>query len=397
MEQGLWELRQRHQFIDAILRIGDRTYECHKLVLSAFPGYFRDLFTLDFAESHRDEIEIHINDPRGNFDHILRYLYTKSSSFVNPRNAFQIWELATYFRLSDLKNAASAILSKVNSSNIQQFVEQLEGSPISITPPHILDLIAEAFPRISITPAFADFPPFLILQVLSRPGLKIISERQLIDVVSSVHVRCPLSQSALANASKWVCWQYLTDEDWETANWRLFINEERKEKICEMKKGIVGENKHIEMVLMALNATNPHRAVKRIASYVATPVKMFGIEDKFFENSTKFGVAKRTTNFPTTETVYEMASDAGIYFFMIKFVLSAFVNGGDLKITRKWLVGNEQDIAVYQQEKVGPTGVFRIKWKDRIPIKSIKFEFPGKVRVKWNFVESTAKGFFFTW
>jgi hypothetical protein len=398
MEEGLWDLRQRHKFIDLLVHVDNRAYECHKLVLSVFPGYFSDLLSLDFAETYRDEITVSIADPRGDFEHVLRFLYTKDTSFLNQRNAFHIWEMATYFRLPELKTAAGAILARININNITSVVEQLQGSPISLAPRHIIDLLAQAFVRVAALSSFARFPPYLILQVLSRPNLCISSDRQLVDILSSVHARSPLPEGVREQAAKQISWQFLTDEDWEQADWRPFISEDRKNHICEVRDRIVGDRKHIAHVLIALNTTHVEEVVGRLAKYSGSPVTVFKEEDRFFENPAKFGIGHRETNFRQTEMSFAMNEHSGVYFYRITFVAAAFASVGDLTVTRTPLFpGVDEILELCKPENVSGTGVFHLKYSDRIPLKKISFAFALKTAKGWSLTSIVPEGFSFSW
>ena len=52
------EFRIQDKFYDVIIKVGDRTFHCHRIILASAFKYFRSMFSKNFREVDEQEIEL---------------------------------------------------------------------------------------------------------------------------------------------------------------------------------------------------------------------------------------------------------------------------------------------------------------------------------------------------
>jgi hypothetical protein len=385
--------RQR-KFVDLIIHIGGDSYECHKIVLAAVPGYFRDLFCLDFQETIRDEIEIRVPNPSGVFADVLRYLYTKDLSIVTPRNAMAVYIQALYFRIPELSDATENIFKKLDRANGLHIIEQVHASPVPFLPPQIVAFLARSFHQYSSNPLFVELPQPLISQVLDHPALQISSDRQLVDFISVMDQRRPLSVEAKAKYAALVEWKFLSEADWDAANWQLLLAPEKKERFTAVRARKQGASGPYANILIALEAPDPMAGVSALRRYHPPVVEPFGFDDDFFDHPARYHVDDRLLDKKGAEIVVAMVGRAGLYFSAVRIVVSAFRSVQVLRVTSEVIVGGPL-VGDFHAAAVAGTAVFDLKFSDRVPARKVTFRFTVSDKKRFAVTSMAAAGFVF--
>ncbi len=77
LQDGLKELLNENKFVDCTLKVGDRSFPCHRLILAACSPYFREVFFTEDGKEVEDTNEVVLDDVNpAILDMIIQYLYS---------------------------------------------------------------------------------------------------------------------------------------------------------------------------------------------------------------------------------------------------------------------------------------------------------------------------------
>ncbi|KAM6934340.1 kelch-like protein 41a [Xenentodon cancila] len=111
LQDGLKELLNENKLIDCILKVGDRSIPCHRLILAACSPYFRELFfTEDGKEVDRKEVLLENLDPNM-MEVIVNYMYSAEID-INDNNVQDILALANRFQIPSVFTVCVNYLQK---------------------------------------------------------------------------------------------------------------------------------------------------------------------------------------------------------------------------------------------------------------------------------------------
>ncbi|XP_076018457.1 kelch-like protein 40a [Genypterus blacodes] len=100
LQDGLCDLLENDKFVDCVLKIQDKEFPCHRLVLAASSPFFKAMFLSDLEESKRREIVLKDVEP-GIMGLILRYLYT-SDIDLTEQNVQDIFMVANMYQIPSI-------------------------------------------------------------------------------------------------------------------------------------------------------------------------------------------------------------------------------------------------------------------------------------------------------
>lgn len=107
---GLDSLRARNELCDAVIKVGSKSFNCHKVVLSACCPYFRAMFTREMAESKKREITLQNLDEKA-MEHLIDFAYTASIR-IDEGNVQTILPAACLLQLKEIQDACCEFLKK---------------------------------------------------------------------------------------------------------------------------------------------------------------------------------------------------------------------------------------------------------------------------------------------
>ncbi|KAL7840787.1 hypothetical protein AOLI_G00261100 [Acnodon oligacanthus] len=110
LQDGLYDLLENDTMVDCILKIKDKEFPCHRLVLAACSSYFRAFFQSGVEESKQREIVLEDVEP-GVMGMILKYLYTSSIN-VTEQNVQDIFALANMLQIPSIFTVCVSFLQK---------------------------------------------------------------------------------------------------------------------------------------------------------------------------------------------------------------------------------------------------------------------------------------------
>lgn len=112
LQDGLKELLNENKFVDCTLKVGDRCFPCHRLILAACSPYFRDIFFSEDGKVKEDLKEVTLDDVDPNIlDMIIKYLYSAEIELTDG-NVQEIFALANRFQIPSVFTACVNYLQK---------------------------------------------------------------------------------------------------------------------------------------------------------------------------------------------------------------------------------------------------------------------------------------------
>ncbi|XP_072220476.1 kelch-like protein 40a [Leuresthes tenuis] len=100
LQDGLCDLLENDKFVDCVLKIQDKEFRCHRLVLAASSPFFKAMFLSDLEESKKREIVLKDVDA-GVMGMILRYLYTSDIN-LTEQNVQDIFMIANMYQIPSI-------------------------------------------------------------------------------------------------------------------------------------------------------------------------------------------------------------------------------------------------------------------------------------------------------
>ncbi|PWA25128.1 hypothetical protein CCH79_00005100 [Gambusia affinis] len=100
LQDGLCDLLDNDKFVDCVLKIQDKEFPCHRLVLAASSPFFKSIFLSELEESKKREIVLKDVDPSV-MEMILRYLYT-SDIDLTEQNVQDIFMVANMYQIPSI-------------------------------------------------------------------------------------------------------------------------------------------------------------------------------------------------------------------------------------------------------------------------------------------------------
>ncbi|XP_058492872.1 kelch-like protein 40a [Solea solea] len=110
LQDGLCDLLENEKFVDCVLKIQDKEFPCHRLVLAASSPFFKAMFLSELEESKRREIVLKDVDP-GVMGMILRYLYT-SDITLTEQNVQDIFMVANMYQIPSIFSVCVSYLQE---------------------------------------------------------------------------------------------------------------------------------------------------------------------------------------------------------------------------------------------------------------------------------------------
>ncbi|KAM9827898.1 kelch-like protein 40b [Neosynchiropus ocellatus] len=110
LQDGLCDLLENDKLVDCVLKIKDKEFPCHRLVLCACSSYFRSIFLSDLDESKKKEVVLEDVEP-GVMGLILKYLYTSKIN-VTEQNVQDIFAVANLYQIPSIFTVCVSFLQK---------------------------------------------------------------------------------------------------------------------------------------------------------------------------------------------------------------------------------------------------------------------------------------------
>uniref|UniRef100_A0A674B9Y0 Kelch-like family member 40a n=1 Tax=Salmo trutta TaxID=8032 RepID=A0A674B9Y0_SALTR len=110
LQDGLCDLLENQKFVDCVLKIQDREFPCHRLVLAASSPFFKAMFLSNLEEGGKKEIVLKDVEP-GVMAMILRYIYTSDIN-LTEQNVQDIFMVANMYQIPSIFSVCVSYLQE---------------------------------------------------------------------------------------------------------------------------------------------------------------------------------------------------------------------------------------------------------------------------------------------
>lgn len=112
LQDGLKELLNENKFVDCTLKVGDRSFPCHRLIMAACSPYFREIFFTEDGKEIPDTKEVVLEDVNpAILDMVVQYLYSAEID-LNDDNVQDIFAVANRFQIPSVFTVCVNYLQK---------------------------------------------------------------------------------------------------------------------------------------------------------------------------------------------------------------------------------------------------------------------------------------------
>uniref|UniRef100_A0A3P9JNH2 BTB domain-containing protein n=1 Tax=Oryzias latipes TaxID=8090 RepID=A0A3P9JNH2_ORYLA len=112
LQDGLKELLNENKFVDCTLKVGDRSFPCHRLIMAACSPYFREIFFTEDGKEAEDTKEVILEDVNPSIlDMIIQYLYSAEIDLTDD-NVQDIIAVANRFQIPSVFTVCVNYLQK---------------------------------------------------------------------------------------------------------------------------------------------------------------------------------------------------------------------------------------------------------------------------------------------
>ncbi|XP_034024868.1 kelch-like protein 40b [Thalassophryne amazonica] len=182
LQDGLCDLLENKKLVDCVLKIKDKEFPCHRLVLCACSSYFRSIFLSDLEESKKRELVLEDVEP-GVMGLILNYLYTSRIN-VTEQNVQDIFAVANMYQIPSIFTVCISFLQKrltlSNCLAVFRLGLMLDCPRLAVS---ARNYACERFQLISRDEEFFQLLPSELAAILSNDSLNVESEEMVFETV----------------------------------------------------------------------------------------------------------------------------------------------------------------------------------------------------------------------
>lgn len=183
LQDGLKELLNENKLIDCVLKVGDRSIPCHRLILAACSPYFRELFfSADDKDVDKKEVVLENLDPNV-MEVVVNYMYSAEID-INDKNVQDILTIANRFQIPSVftvcVNYLQKMLSKKNCLAIYRLGLMLNSARLAIA---ARDYIADRFETIAMDEDFLDLAPAELCAIIGADALNVGREELVFEAL----------------------------------------------------------------------------------------------------------------------------------------------------------------------------------------------------------------------
>lgn len=173
---------EHDNFIDCVLKIKEKEFPCHRLVLAACSPYFRAMFLSDLEESKKREVNLEDVEPEV-MGKILHYIYT-SEIEITEQNVQDIFAVANMFQIPSIFTVCVSFLQKKlclsNCLAIFRLGLMLDCPRLAVA---ARDFLCDRFALVTRDDDFYQLSPDELIAIISSNSLNVEKEEIVFETV----------------------------------------------------------------------------------------------------------------------------------------------------------------------------------------------------------------------
>ncbi|XP_059169346.1 kelch-like protein 8 isoform X2 [Physella acuta] len=178
----LYQFYQSRDLCDVEIKVGNKIFHCHRLVLACVSQYFKAMFKSQMAESKEKSISIKDIDEEA-MDKLIQYAYTARIK-LSTDNVQSVLYAASILQIETVANACSNFMqSHLHPSNcieVRSFAELHNRVELIKTTDNY---IRDNFIAVSQNEEFLSMPIEILTSLVSSPDLNVDSEEQVYSAI----------------------------------------------------------------------------------------------------------------------------------------------------------------------------------------------------------------------
>ncbi|XP_057708934.1 kelch-like protein 41a [Corythoichthys intestinalis] len=183
LQDGLKELLNENKLVDCILKVGDRSIPCHRLILAACSPYFRELyFSEDGREVDKKEVVLEDLDPVV-MEAIVNYMYSAEID-INDDNVQDVLAVASRFQIPSVftvcVNFLQQKLTMKNCLAIYRLGLMINCPRLAIA---ARDYIADRFVTVAKDEDFLELAPHELFALIGADALNVEKEEVVFETL----------------------------------------------------------------------------------------------------------------------------------------------------------------------------------------------------------------------
>ncbi|XP_028933752.1 kelch-like protein 40 [Ornithorhynchus anatinus] len=186
LQDGLKDMLDHGKFLDCVLKVGEREFPCHRLVLAACSPYFRARFLAE-PGGPGGPSEVRLEEEAAVepdvLARILHYIYT-SELEVTEANVRAVFSAAHLLQIPSVFTICVSFLQKrLSLSNCLAVLRlglMLDCARLAVA---ARDFVCDRFPLVARDPEFARLGPDELIAVISSDGLNVDREEAVFEAV----------------------------------------------------------------------------------------------------------------------------------------------------------------------------------------------------------------------
>ncbi|XP_038611856.1 kelch-like protein 40 [Tachyglossus aculeatus] len=186
LQDGLKDMLDHGKFLDCVLKVGEREFPCHRLVLAACSPYFRSRFLAEPSGRPAGLAEVRLEEEAVEPDvlaRILHYIYT-SELEVTEANVRAVFSAAHLLQIPSVFTICVSFLQKRlslgNCLAVLRLGLLLDCARLAVA---ARDFVCDRFPLVARDPEFARLSPDELIAVISSDGLNVDREEAVFEAV----------------------------------------------------------------------------------------------------------------------------------------------------------------------------------------------------------------------
>ncbi|XP_063069651.1 kelch-like protein 41a [Engraulis encrasicolus] len=188
LQDGLKELLNENKFVDCVLKVGERSLPCHRLIMAACSPYFRELFFgTEEEEKNKDKSKVREvvleNTDASVMDMIIKYLYSADID-ITEENVQEVFTVATRFQIPSVftvcANYLMKQLSPVNCLSIYRMGLVLSCPRLAVA---ARDYVCARFETMCQESEFLELAAHELFAIIGVDGLNVEREELVFETV----------------------------------------------------------------------------------------------------------------------------------------------------------------------------------------------------------------------
>ncbi|KAL4656631.1 kelch-like protein 41b [Arapaima gigas] len=177
LQDGLKDLLHENRLVDCILKVGDRSLPCHRLIMAACSPYFRDLFFSEDGKQAGNSKEVVLEDVDATaMDTIVNYLYSAEMD-ITDENVQDIFAVANRFQIPSVFTACVNYLQrKLSLANCLAIFRLGLVTSCPRLAMAARDYVADRFETIAKSDEFLELAPHELFVIIGGDGLNVEKE-----------------------------------------------------------------------------------------------------------------------------------------------------------------------------------------------------------------------------